>query len=413
MILILSADSGMTNYLRTLLEGQFSPLLLMAKSRDEAIDLASHYPVKVVIVDVGDSPEVYDLLYGILDLREDTSVIILSDPQHRQALIPLIQAGLITYFENPFDPLQLTSRINERLGLHLEEKNALSESTPHPPQEASPQIDFVSMDRLIMDLAHRLKNPLVSIRTFAHLFKERSNDAQFQKDFYQTMRKEVERIDTLIDQLIEFSELPNPSMALHPVLPIVQEALQKTNELFTASKIHLENDLKDKTLAIPVDRDQLIYALIHLLSGLEVTLPKSGHSQILIHLRQATTEPGGVEILLKSSTALSQDKAQFWGLELFMAKRIIERQHGLVQWEVSSEGQPSLRIFLPMSRPASLTSGETEGGLKKHTFTPPVERREQHLPIPFKDRRARERRLYVQPIYFPDRGRSAPATKPS
>ena len=413
MILILSAESGTTNHLRTLLEGQFSPLL-MAKSRDEAIELASRYPVKVVIVNLEDSPEVYDLLYGLLDLREDASIIILSDPEHRQALTPLIQAGLITHFEKPFDSLQLKSRINERLGLILEEKSTLSESVqPPPPQEASSQIDPVSMDRLIMDLAHRLKNPLVSIRTFAHLFKERFNDAQFQKDFYQTMRQEVERIDTLIDQLIEFSELPGPSMALHPVLPIVEEAIQKTNDLFKGSNIHLENDLKDKGLAIPVDKDQLIYALIHLLSGLEISLPKSGSSQILVHLRQTTTDSGGVEIFLKSSTALSQDKAQFWGLELFMAKRIIERQHGLVQSEVSSEGQPSLRIFLPMNSPTSFTSGETERDIKKHTLSPPVERREQQLAIPFQDRRGRERRFYAPSVYFPDRRRSAPATAPS
>jgi signal transduction histidine kinase len=267
------------------------------------------------------------------------------------------------------------------------------------------------MDRLIMDLAHRLKNPLVSIRTFAHLFKERANDTQFQKDFYETMRQEVERIDDLIDQLIEFSELPDPFVAFHPILPIVEEAVKKANDQLRRIDIHLEQNLHGPSPTLLLDKDQFIYALTHLLAGLGSCLPKPAHAktpktQISVRL-QSATDTDGVEVRIESNASLFQDRTQFLGLELFIAKRIIERQQGVVQWEISPQGQTSVRILFPGSRPVV---SDQKLDPWKQTVPAYAERRKKQLVIAFRDRRSRQRRLYTRSTYFPDRRRTVPAT---
>ncbi len=411
MILIVSADSSETDHLQTLLEGQ-SPLLV-AKSRVEALELASRNSIRLAIVHFAEPvTDAYDILQGLLDLREDLSILLVYDPKHQEAVMPLLQAGLVIPLEKPFTLSDLKEKLEQLRVPLTTEGPVLQESVTSLPQEAKetfPEIDPVSMDRLIMDLAHRLKNPLVAIRTFAHLFKERSDDAQFRKDFYQTMRQEVERMDSLIDQLIEFSELPDPSTTPHPVVPIVEEAIKASQDRLKTTKIVLQNNLGDQSLALWVDKEQAVYALVHLLTGLGsgVTKPLE-HSKITVHLRQRDSE--GIEILLQKSGPLFQDRTHYFGLELFMAKRIIERQNGVVQWEVSAEGQMSVRIVLPVCSPTSVSSGEITRGPYGQVIPPYAERRKRQLAIAFRDRRGRQRRLYTRSSYFPDRRRTASAT---
>ena len=275
MVLIVGADPEEADLLQTLLAGDFP--LLIANSRPEALDLARRNPVESAIVNFGGPlPETYDILQDLLDLREDIPILLISDSQHREAAMPLVQAGLVVYLQKPFNPSDLKSKMQQfqrkNEGQAKESLSAVpaagKDISPPPSQEAALKFDPVSMDRLIMDLAHRLKNPLVAVRTFAHLLKERFNDVQFQRDFYQTMRQEVERMDTLIDQLIEFSELPDPRIESHQVLPTVEEAMKGATDRLKGARIDLRDDLDDKRPALQVDRVQLVYALVHLLTGL-------------------------------------------------------------------------------------------------------------------------------------------------
>jgi nitrogen-specific signal transduction histidine kinase len=409
MILTVGTDSSETVRLQTLLGGP-APFLV-AKSREEALELASHNPIRLAIVNFGEPlADAYDTLQGLLDLSEDLSILLVYDPRHQEAAMPLIEAGLVVPLEKPFTPSDLKAKLEE-IQVPLSETTAPHESVSSPPQEMGLTVDPVSMDRLIMDLAHRLKNPLVAIRTFAHLFKERFNDAQFQKDFYQTMRQEVERMDSLIDQLIEFSELPDPFATLHPIVPIVEEAVMTTQDRLKNTKIDLQNSLGEPSLTLWVDKGQLIYALAHLLTGLGSGATKPGeHPKIAVHLRQAATDSLGVEILLQKSGPSFQDRTHYFGLELFMAKRIIERQHGVVQWTVSAEGQMSVRIHLPACNPTSPFSSEIARDPCGQDIPPYAERRKRQLGIAFRDRRGRQRRLYTRSSYFPNRRRTASAT---
>jgi C4-dicarboxylate-specific signal transduction histidine kinase len=223
------------------------------------------------------------------------------------------------------------------------------------------------------------------------------------------MRQEVERMDSLIDQLIEFSELPDPSTTPHPVSPLVEEAIKTSQDQLKNTRIDLQNNLGDQSLALLVDKEQLVYALVHLLTGLGsgVTKPLE-HSEITVHLRQRDSE--AIEILLQKKSPPFQDRTYYFGLELFIAKRIIERQNGVVQWEVSAEGQMSVRILLPACGPTFVSSGETTRDPYGQAIPPYAERRKRQLAITFRDRRGRQRRLYTRSSYFPDRRRTASAT---
>jgi len=59
-------------------------------------------------------------------------------------------------------------------------------------------------------LAHEIRNPLVSIRTFTQLLPERINDEEFRRDFLDLTLSEVDRICALINELLAFAR-PAPA----------------------------------------------------------------------------------------------------------------------------------------------------------------------------------------------------------
>jgi len=74
---------------------------------------------------------------------------------------------------------------------------------------------------LAVGMAHEIKNPLVSIQTFVQLLPERHEDVEFREGFGQVVLHEVNRINTLVQNLLDFAR-PRPSrkgrVAVHPVL---------------------------------------------------------------------------------------------------------------------------------------------------------------------------------------------------
>ncbi len=70
-------------------------------------------------------------------------------------------------------------------------------------------------------LAHEIRNPLVSIKTFVQLLPSRYQDAAFRDKFFRLMTDEVARIDRLTEQLLELASpraYVSEVIELHPVL---------------------------------------------------------------------------------------------------------------------------------------------------------------------------------------------------
>ncbi len=70
-------------------------------------------------------------------------------------------------------------------------------------------------------MAHEIKNPLTSIKTFAEYLPKKKNDAEFLNKFSKIVSGEVNRIDSLVHQLLDFAK-PAPlklqSIDIHSLL---------------------------------------------------------------------------------------------------------------------------------------------------------------------------------------------------
>lgn len=96
-------------------------------------------------------------------------------------------------------------------------------------------------------LAHEIRNPLVSIKTFVQLLPNHYQDPAFRNKFFRLIGDEVNRIDQLTDQLLDLSA-PRAFAALmldlHPVL-------LSSLDLVTAKASHRQVELKTDFAASP------------------------------------------------------------------------------------------------------------------------------------------------------------------
>jgi signal transduction histidine kinase len=80
---------------------------------------------------------------------------------------------------------------------------------------------LASIGTLAAGMAHEIKNPLVCLKTFAQLLPSRYDDPDFRETFTPLLENEVERINGIVSQLLNFSRPVKPTLvpvSLHAAL---------------------------------------------------------------------------------------------------------------------------------------------------------------------------------------------------
>jgi polar amino acid transport system substrate-binding protein len=121
------------------------------------------------------------------------------------------------------------------------------------------------LSRIIAGMAHEIKNPLMSINTFASLIKKQGNDDDFQELFAQHVPKEVERINRLINMLINYTRPIRSNKERVLISELINDSTYITQISTTNSeKINFKTIVSHQAY-IFVNRDQIKQALINLI----------------------------------------------------------------------------------------------------------------------------------------------------
>ena len=145
---------------------------------------------------------------------------------------------------------------------------------------------LASLGTLSAGMAHEIKNPLVSIKTFAQLLPQRYQDSDFREAFSKLIGHEIERIDSLVNQLLRFARPAKPDLKLIHVHEVLEKSLQLIGHRLYDQDIKLARFLEANVDTISADADQLeqvflnffINAMDAMKHGGEVTVSTQTHT---------------------------------------------------------------------------------------------------------------------------------------
>ncbi len=116
---------------------------------------------------------------------------------------------------------------------------------------------LASLGTLSAGMAHEIKNPLVSLKTFAQLLPERYQDSDFRDTFSNLIGHEIDRIDSLVNQLLRFARPAKPILKPLHAHEILEKALTLVGHRLYQKDIKLQRAWQADVDTIRGDPDQL------------------------------------------------------------------------------------------------------------------------------------------------------------
>jgi signal transduction histidine kinase len=114
-------------------------------------------------------------------------------------------------------------------------------------------------------LAHEIRNPLVSIKTFAHLLPTRFDDAEFRRRFNLLIPAEVDRIDSLTQQLLDLSNPRRHQLERTSLHAVVRETVDLMLTRATEARVSIASTLGATADTIIADSSAIRQVLLNLL----------------------------------------------------------------------------------------------------------------------------------------------------
>lgn len=116
---------------------------------------------------------------------------------------------------------------------------------------------------LAAGLAHEIKNPLASIKTFTDYLNTRYDDPAFRAKFKKIVGGEVERINLIVQQLLEFAKPVPPKLMPLEVSRLVDETLELLNSELVQRRVEVirRYEARPQVLADPQQLKQVFLNL--------------------------------------------------------------------------------------------------------------------------------------------------------
>lgn len=217
---------------------------------------------------------------------------------------------------------------------------------------------LASLGIMATGIAHEIKNPLVSIKTFAQLLQEKYNDKDFREQFASLAINEVDRINTLVEDILEFAKPRTLVWEDVDIKEVVKATIVLLLPQFPDKKIEIKENFCPEPVVIKGDAYRLKQALLNICINSAQAIEREGVIEIGVakENEKAVIEIKdngyGIkkEVLDKIFEPFFTTKAKGTGLGLSIVARIIDEHKGNIQIE-SEEGKGTkVCIKLPVEQ---------------------------------------------------------------
>src|SRR5947208_716470 len=144
---------------------------------------------------------------------------------------------------------------------------------------------LASLGTLSAGMAHEIKNPLVSIKTFAQLLPERYQDSDFRETFSNLIGHEIDRIDSLVNQLLRFARPTKPHLKPMHVHEVLEKSLLLIGHRLYQKDIKLTRSWDANVDTIRADADQLEQVFLNFFINAMDAMKRGGELSVSTQIR--------------------------------------------------------------------------------------------------------------------------------
>jgi signal transduction histidine kinase len=146
---------------------------------------------------------------------------------------------------------------------------------------------LAALGTLSAGLAHEIKNPLSAIKTFVALLPRKIENPSFMEKFNITVPREIDRINQLVEDLLELTRRRERPFVALDVNPLILQVIDLHGEEMNKKQIHFEDHLDGTISQIQGNAETLYRAFSNLIINAIQAMPNGGSLRISTGLRSS------------------------------------------------------------------------------------------------------------------------------
>jgi signal transduction histidine kinase len=214
------------------------------------------------------------------------------------------------------------------------------------------------LGRMTQELAHEVRNPLVSVKTFLQLLPERRHDPDFTTRFLAVAGEELERTLRLLELVIDYPSAapPSPAAAAASVAATLDAVLELLQPYARQRGITLAAQAAEATGGVALGEDALRQVLLNLLLNAIDASPRGSPVEVEARARSGEVElmvsdaGGGVAPELRERVFepfFTTRGIHHGGIGLAIARGLVEQAGGRIRVTSAAGGGAAFVVVLP------------------------------------------------------------------
>lgn len=219
------------------------------------------------------------------------------------------------------------------------------------------QDKLASLGQLTAGIAHEIRNPLGSIKSYAGILRDTLLKDKKEQEIAVIISDQVDRLNTFITDFLNFSKTQEPKIVSTSLELILDRTIKLVQTQYPKEKYPIEISSQSQNGYVAVDPQQIQQVFLNLIINAFQAMPNGGLLKISY---SPNPENNFFKIVLQDQgKGISEDdlkkifkpffttRQDGTGLGLWIVQQIIERHNGQIQVESTIGKGTKFTIFLP------------------------------------------------------------------